>query len=107
MTSALSFALEPSSAPVPSAARRGSRENPGFGRYVTDHMVPVMWTPDDGWHDARVHPYGPLSLDPAAAVLHYAQEIFEGMKAYVHPDDSVWTFRPEAKAARSDERVRR
>jgi branched-chain amino acid aminotransferase len=66
-----------------------------------------MWTPDDGWHDARVHPYGPLSLDPAAAVLHYAQEIFEGMKAYAHPDDSVWTFRPEANAKRFQGSARR
>jgi branched-chain amino acid aminotransferase len=107
MTSALSFALEPSSAPVPSAARRDILDNPGFGKYFTDHMVTVMWTPDDGWHDARVHPYGPLSLDPAAAVLHYAQEIFEGMKAYAHPDDSVWTFRPEANAKRFQGSARR
>jgi branched-chain amino acid aminotransferase len=107
MTSALSFAREPSSAPVPSAARRDILDNPGFGKYFTDHMVTVMWTPDDGWHDARVHPYGPLSLDPAAAVLHYAQEIFEGMKAYAHADDSVWTFRPEANARRFQGSARR
>ena len=53
-----------------------------------------------GWHDARITPYGPLTLDPATAVLHYAQEIFEGMKAYRHEDGSVWTFRPEANAER-------
>ena len=63
-------------------------------------MVTVEWTPDEGWHDARVTPYGPLTLDPATAVLHYAQEIFEGMKAYRHADGSIWTFRPEANAAR-------
>ena len=56
--------------------------------------------PTQGWHDARVTPYAPLSLDPATAVLHYAQEIFEGMKAYRHEDGSVWTFRPEENAAR-------
>ena len=63
-------------------------------------MFTVEWTPDDGWSGARVTPYGPLSLDPATAVLHYAQEIFEGMKAYRHEDGSVWTFRPEANAER-------
>ena len=74
--------------------------DPGFGIYFTDHMVTIEWTPDQGWHDARVTPYGPLSLDPATAVLHYAQETFEGMKAYRHADGSIWTFRPEENAKR-------
>ncbi len=74
--------------------------NPGFGLHFTDHMFTVEWTPANGWYDARVTPYGPLSLDPATAVLHYAQEIFEGMKAYRHEDGSIWTFRPEANAER-------
>ena len=74
--------------------------NPGFGTYFTDHMFTVEWTPDAGWHDARIEPYGPLTLDPATAVLHYAQETFEGMKAYRHPDGSIWSFRPEENAAR-------
>jgi branched-chain amino acid aminotransferase len=74
--------------------------NPGFGNHFTDHMFLVEWTPEDGWHDARIEPYGPLSLDPATAVLHYAQETFEGMKAYRHEDGSVWSFRPEENAAR-------
>src|SRR5687767_13443794 len=74
--------------------------NPGFGTHFTDHMFTVGWTPDGGWHDARVTPYGPLTLDPATAVLHYAQETFEGMKAYRHADGSVWTFRPDQNAAR-------
>ena len=74
--------------------------NPGFGTYFTDHMFTVEWTPSDGWHAARIEPYGPLSLDPATAVLHYAQETFEGMKAYRHDDGSVWSFRPEQNAAR-------
>ncbi len=73
--------------------------NPGFGINFTDHMFTVEWTPA-GWSGARVTPYGPLTLDPATAVLHYAQEIFEGMKAYRHDDGSVWTFRPEANAER-------
>ncbi|WP_193615017.1 branched-chain amino acid aminotransferase [Nocardioides lijunqiniae] len=74
--------------------------NPGFGIHFTDHMFLVEWTPDAGWHDARIQPYGPLAMDPATAVLHYAQETFEGMKAYRHDDGSVWTFRPEENAAR-------
>ena len=73
---------------------------PGFGQHFTDHMYVAEWTPQDGWHDARITPYAPLTLDPATAVLHYAQEIFEGMKAYRHEDGSVWTFRPEENAAR-------
>jgi branched-chain amino acid aminotransferase len=74
--------------------------NPGFGTHFTDHMLRVEWTPDQGWHAARIEPYGPLTLDPATAVLHYAQETFEGMKAYRHQDGSIWGFRPEENAAR-------
>src|SRR3954468_1128868 len=73
---------------------------PGFGTHFTDHMLLAEWTPERGWHDARIQEYGPLTLDPATAVLHYAQEIFEGLKAYRHADGSVWTFRPEANARR-------
>ena len=61
-------------------ARRGAiLADPGFGKHFTDHMISVTWTPGAGWHDAALVPYGPISLDPAAAVLHYAQEIFEGL----------------------------
>ena len=74
--------------------------NPGFGVHFTDHMLRVEWTPDAGWHAARIEPYGPLTLDPATAVLHYAQETFEGMKAYRHQDGSIWSFRPQENAAR-------
>jgi branched-chain amino acid aminotransferase len=74
--------------------------DPGFGRHFTDHMALAEWTPEAGWHDPRIVPYGPLALDPAAAVLHYGQEIFEGLKAYRHEDGSVWTFRPEQNARR-------
>ncbi|MFW8566567.1 branched-chain amino acid aminotransferase [Orrella sp. 11846] len=68
--------------------------NPGFGVNFTDHMVAIDWTAQQGWHDARVQPYGPLQIDPASSVLHYAQEIFEGLKAYRHADGSIWIFRP-------------
>ncbi|MFC5729694.1 MULTISPECIES: branched-chain amino acid aminotransferase [Nocardioides] len=74
--------------------------NPGFGVNFSDHMFTVEWTPERGWYDARITPYAPITLDPAAAVLHYAQEIFEGMKAYRHDDGSIWAFRPEANAER-------
>ena len=74
--------------------------DPGFGIHFTDHMFIVEWTPDAGWHNARVEPYGPLQLDPATAVLHYAQETFEGLKAYRHEDGSIWAFRPERNARR-------
>ena len=74
--------------------------NPGFGNYFTDHMVQATWTPADGWHDGALTAYGPITLDPSAAVLHYAQEIFEGLKAYKRADGSVWAFRPDANAAR-------
>lgn len=99
-TAALSFPVTPSPAPTPSASRDAILANPGFGTNFTDHMAIARWTPDEGWHDDEIRPYGPFHLDPAAAVLHYAQEIFEGLKAYRHPDGSVWSFRPEANAQR-------
>ncbi len=80
---------------------------PGFGTHFTDHMLTAEWTPEQAWHDARITPYGPITLDPACAVLHYAQEIFEGLKAYRHADGSVWTFRPEMNAARMQRSARR
>lgn len=99
-TAALSFPVTPSPTPTPPASRDAILANPGFGTNFTDHMAVATWTPDAGWHDDQVKPYGPFQLDPAAAVLHYAQEIFEGLKAYRHPDSSIWSFRPEANAQR-------
>lgn len=75
-------------------------QNLGFGTKFTDYMAHMKWTPDQGWHDKEVIPYGPLSLSPAAAVLHYGQSMFEGIKAYRHEDGSIWTFRPGYNAAR-------
>jgi branched-chain amino acid aminotransferase len=86
--------------PVDDARLAEILANPGFGTHFTDHMFTVEWTPEKGWYDARITPYGPLTLDPATAVLHYAQETFEGMKAYRHADGSIWTFRPDANAER-------
>jgi branched-chain amino acid aminotransferase len=104
---ALDFTVERRPDPMPDARRDAVLADPGFGKTFTDHMVRVTWTRDRGWHDARVTAYGPLTLDPSAAVLHYAQEIFEGMKAYRHADGSIWTFRPDQNAARFARSARR
>ena len=75
-------------------------ENPGFGQYFTDHMAVAEWSADHGWHSDRIVDYAPMTMEPSSAVYHYAQEIFEGMKAYRHADGSVWLFRPRANAER-------
>jgi branched-chain amino acid aminotransferase len=93
--------------PTDEARRAAILADPGFGRHFTDHMVTARWTHDQGWGDGRLEPYGPLVLDPAAAILHYGQEVFEGLKAFRHPDGSVWAFRPEANAARLNRSARR
>lgn len=96
----LTFTLTPSQDVREDAHRDEILANPGFGNYFTDHMVQIDWTVDEGWHNAEIKPYGPLSIDPGSAVLHYGQEIFEGLKAYRHADGSIWTFRPERNALR-------
>ena len=75
-------------------------QNLGFGKYFTDHMFTMDWTLEDGWCNAKIEPYGPVVLDPASLVLHYAQETFEGMKAYKTKDGRVLLFRPEMNAKR-------
>jgi branched-chain amino acid aminotransferase len=79
----------------------------GFGKYYTDHMVMCEWSEKDGWGEPHLMPYGPISLDPATAVFHYGQEIFEGMKAYRQPDGSIALFRPTANAQRFINSARR
>ena len=71
-----------------------------FGKTFAPNMFLMEWTEGEGWHDARIVPFGPLSLSPAAMVLHYGQEIFEGLKAFRHNDGSVHIFRPDRNAAR-------
>ena len=88
-------------------ARAAVLANPGFGTHFTDHMVTIEWTDGRGWHDAVIGPRQPIALDPAAAVLHYAQEIFEGLKAYKQTDASIALFRPEANAARFNQSAQR
>lgn len=72
----------------------------GFGKIFTDRMFIAEWKAGQGWVDARIEPYAPFSLDPACLVLHYAQEIFEGLKAYRWEDGSIALFRPEMNARR-------
>ena len=109
--SALEFTQELSAHPKPAEERAAILANPGFGDYFTDHTAVIDYTTDETgvgtWQNARIEPYGPIQMDPAAAVLHYGQEIFEGLKAYRHADGSVWTFRPEANAARLNLSARR
>ncbi|HIZ99826.1 MAG TPA: branched-chain amino acid aminotransferase [Candidatus Janibacter merdipullorum] len=100
MTADLTFTTTRNEAAVSAAEREQILAAPGFGTHFTDHMVTATWTKGEGWHDGQVRPFGPLQMSPAAAVLHYAQEVFEGMKAYRHEDGSVWTFRPDRNAAR-------
>lgn len=99
--------LQPTSETLPDAEREEILANPGFGRHHTDHMVRARWDIDQGWHDAVLLPYGPISLDPASSVLHYGQEIFEGLKAYRHEDGRIKTFRPLQNAQRFARSARR
>lgn len=103
----LTFATLPHPAPTSADARADVLANPGFGAHFTDHMVMIEWTEGQGWHDAIIGPRQPIALDPAAAVLHYAQEIFEGLKAYKQTDGSIALFRPEANAARFNQSAKR
>ena len=86
--------------PVSDSDRAAKLAEGGFGKHYTDNMIVAEWSEKDGWGDINLVPYGPLSLDPATAVFHYGQEIFEGLKAYSQPDGSVSLFRPEANAQR-------
>jgi branched-chain amino acid aminotransferase len=96
----IAFSRKLTSKPVAADARAELLKDPGFGRVFTDHMVTIRWTKDRGWHDAQVGAREPITLDPAAAVLHYGQEIFEGLKAYTRSDGSIALFRPDQNARR-------
>tara|TARA_R110000868_G_scaffold79256_17_gene225631 strand:+ start:974 stop:2065 length:1092 start_codon:yes stop_codon:yes gene_type:complete len=94
------FTVTRSSKTVAANERATLLEDPGFGRLFTDHMVTIRYTEGEGWHSHSVGPREPFQIDPACAVLHYAQEIFEGMKAYRLADGSIAMFRPEENARR-------
>jgi branched-chain amino acid aminotransferase len=102
-----SFRLEPSTTCVDANERAARLVDPGFGRVFTDHMAMVRYNEADGWHDATITARAPLSIDPSTAVLHYAQEIFEGLKAYRLADGTTALFRPDANARRFRASARR
>ncbi len=106
-TTILDFEFEAHTNPTAQDARAAVLANPGFGTNFTDHMAVIRYTEGRGWHDARIQARGPLMIDPACAVLHYAQEIFEGLKAYRMPDGGAALFRADANARRFAESARR
>ena len=104
----MNFEHLPHPAPTPADKREASLKDPGFGKLFTDHMVVIDYDENNGgWHKATLGPREAISLDPAAAVLHYAQEIFEGMKAYQYEEGGLALFRPEANAQRFNASARR
>lgn len=101
------FAINRTETPLPVAERQKIVADPGFGKAFTDHMAVIRYTEGKGWHSAAITARKPLLLDPAAAVLHYAQEIFEGLKAYKLADGTMAMFRPDANARRFQQSARR
>ena len=99
-TSSVAFAVSPLARRMPAESRNRLLANPGFGRIFSEHMVRIGWSQPLGWHGAEVVPYGPLQLEPGTSVLHYAQAVFEGLKAFRQADGGVAIFRPDAHAAR-------
>ncbi len=95
-----SFSVSKNSSSKTDTQRNEILENPGFGKYFTDHMVLIDWEQDKGFINPRVVPYSKLEIDPANMTLHYGQAIFEGLKAYRHSDGSIKTFRPFENAKR-------
>ena len=86
--------------PNPNHGTLPASDKLGFGTVFTDHMFLMDYTEQDGWHNARIVPFGPISMSPAASVLHYGTEVFEGLKAYRRPDGEVQLFRPWENVAR-------
>ncbi|MFD3812330.1 branched-chain amino acid aminotransferase [Rhodococcus sp. NPDC058639] len=107
MTGVLEFVRVPHSSPSSAERRQEILSAPGFGQYFTDHMVSITYTEGVGWHDAKVEPYAPIQIDPAAMVLHYGQAIFEGLKAYRQADGSISSFRLSENAARMNRSAER
>ncbi len=101
------FRITPNTSPVPRDVRAKLLADPGFGTVFTDHMVVIDYTEGVGWHDTRIEARAPIPMDPATSVLHYAQEIFEGMKAYKLENGSTALFRPHANAQRFQDSARR
>jgi branched-chain amino acid aminotransferase len=107
VTEGITFKVTPVTRRVPAAERERIMANPGFGRVFTEHLAGISWDRQRGWHDAEVRPYGPIQMDPGTSVLHYAQAVFEGLKAFRQADGRIAVFRPEANAARFRRSARR
>jgi branched-chain amino acid aminotransferase len=99
-TASIRIQVSPAASRVSAEERERALANPGFGKVFTEHMITIAWNPTQGWHDAELKPYGPLHLDPGTAYLHYAQGVFEGLKAFRQATGGVAVFRPDAHAAR-------
>src|SRR5260370_39872060 len=99
-TQSLQFVRYPHPSPVAADQRTALLKNPGFGRVFSDNMVTIRYHESQGWHDARVEPRAPIPMDPAAAVLHYAQEVFEGLRSYRTADGGATLFRAQDNAQR-------
>ena len=106
-TSTLKFKIRLLDQRVAPEERERLLADPGFGRIFTEHMVRIRWNAATGWHDAELAPYAPLTLDPGTAVLHYAQAVFEGLKAFRQRSGGVAAFRADAHAARFRRSARR
>lgn len=106
-TNASSFLFEPNPEPVSPEERATLLADPGFGKVFTDHMAIAEYVEGSGWRDAKITARRPLEMSPASSVLHYAQEIFEGLKAYARPGGGAALFRPEANAKRFQDSARR
>src|SRR4029077_12435698 len=100
LNATLPFLREPHTAPTPPDKRAALLRDPGFGRVFTDHMATIHYAEGVGWHDGKITARAPLMMDPAAAVLHYSQQIFEGLKAYRTAEGGAVTFRPLENARR-------
>jgi branched-chain amino acid aminotransferase len=103
----IDFEIHRNPQPVAATEREALLANPGFGRVFTDHMATIRYAEGKGWYDARIEPRAPIPMDPATAVLHYAQEIFEGLKAYRRADGQLGLFRADANARRFVESAKR
>jgi len=106
-TVGIRFKVTPAAKRQPAAERERILANPGFGKVFSEHMAVASWDRSRGWHDAEVLQYAPIPLDPGTSVLHYAQAVFEGLKAYRQQDGRIAVFRPEANAARFRRSARR
>ncbi|AQX30785.1 branched-chain amino acid aminotransferase [Bartonella schoenbuchensis] len=106
-TSSLPFKIEKHPSPLSNEKREEILKNPGFGQFFTDHMGIIQWNEEKGWHNATISQYKSLEINPASTVLHYAQAIFEGLKAYRAKDGRILLFRPDANAQRFAESAKR